>query len=64
MDISEQEAMARAKRQAAARAREIATQLTRPEDQQRAISFASELDEQAAQLEGDADGAGPPPLPR
>ena len=64
MSIAEDEAIARAKRQAAARARELATQLSRPEDQQRAIDFASELDMQAAELEGCADAAALPPFPR
>lgn len=64
--LEEDEALARAKRKAAARARELAMQLTRPEDQQRAIDFAGELDAQAAELEGvgGVTGAGPEPLLR
>ncbi len=63
MSVSEEEALAKAKRQAATKARQLSTQLTRPEDRQRAIDFATELDTQAAELEGTPDGASLPPLP-
>ncbi|HZP98920.1 MAG TPA: hypothetical protein VFB13_05235 [Reyranella sp.] len=53
-NLEDDETLAQQKRKAAARARELATQLSRPEDQQRAIDLAGELDAQALALE---DGA-------
>ena len=61
-NLEEDETLARAKRKAAARARELSTHLSRPEDKQRAIDFAGELDRQAAELE-DIAAAALPPLP-
>jgi len=58
----------RAKREAAARARRLALQLTSEEDRTRALAFAAELDAEAAALERanapDGSSAGPPVVPR